>query len=99
MQYVIDRRSAIKTLGLGVGAVCLAAPLAQAGGITLVVEPLNRQECNVINSVAEAMEYVTAADHPQVRCLDRKTLPLDRADDQDLRDFRKPDRRRPDPGG
>ena len=30
MQYVIDRRSAIKTLGLGVGAVCLAAPLAQS---------------------------------------------------------------------
>ena len=46
-----------------------AAADARAAGVTVVVEPLNRKECNVINSVAEAMEYVAAVDHPNVRCL------------------------------
>jgi sugar phosphate isomerase/epimerase len=38
-------------------------------GVTFVVEPLNRKECNIINSVAEAMEYVRAVNHPNVQCL------------------------------
>lgn len=37
--------------------------------ITLVCEPLNRNECNIINSVAEAMEYVWQIDHPNFQCL------------------------------
>ena len=35
-----------------------------AAGVTIVVEHLNRRECNIINSVAEAMEYIRAANHP-----------------------------------
>lgn len=46
-----------------------AAGLAQPHGVTLVCEPLNRGECNIINSVAEAMEYVRAVDHPNFQCL------------------------------
>ena len=47
----------------------MSAPVAQANGVTLVIEPLNRKECNIINSVKEAMEYVRAADQPAVQCL------------------------------
>ncbi len=46
-------------------AVNLAAPR----GITLVVEPLNRSECNIINTVAEAMQYVLELNHPNLQCL------------------------------
>lgn len=44
-------------------------PYAQKAGVTIVAEPLNKGECNIINSVAEAMEYVRAVDHPNFRCL------------------------------
>lgn len=47
----------------------MAAPLAAEQGVTLVVEPLNRKETNVINSVAEAMEYVREIGHPGFQCL------------------------------
>ena len=38
-------------------------------GVTLAIEPLNRKECNVLNSVSEAMDYVEEVNHPRVRCL------------------------------
>lgn len=38
-------------------------------GILLVCEPLSRGECNVINTVREAMEYVWKIDHPNFQCL------------------------------
>lgn len=44
-------------------------PYCARRGITLVCEPLNRGECNIINSVAEAMEYVWQIDHPNFQCL------------------------------
>ena len=44
-------------------------PYCARHGITLVCEPLNRRECNIINSVAEAMEYVWQIDHPSFQCL------------------------------
>jgi len=47
----------------------MMAPICQRHGITLVCEPLNRGECNIINSVAEAMEYVKAVDHSNFQCL------------------------------
>lgn len=47
----------------------MAAPIAQTNGVTLVAEPLNKGECNIINSVAEAMEYVKAVNHPNFQCL------------------------------
>ncbi len=47
----------------------MAAPMAQANGVTIVAEHLNRGECNIINSVKEAMTYVKAVDHPSFQCL------------------------------
>ncbi len=46
-----------------------SARIAAEHGVTIVAEPLNRGECNIINSVAEAMEYVRAVDHPNFQCL------------------------------
>ena len=45
------------------------APVAQANNVTIVIEPLNKGETNIINSVGEAMTYVKAVDHPAVQCL------------------------------
>jgi sugar phosphate isomerase/epimerase len=47
----------------------MAAELAAKAGVTLVAEPLNKGECNIINSVAEAMTYVKAVDHKAFQCL------------------------------
>jgi sugar phosphate isomerase/epimerase len=47
----------------------MSAELAAVQGVTIVAEPLNRGECNIINTVAEAMEYVRAVDHPNFQCL------------------------------
>ena len=47
----------------------LSAVSLQKHNVTLVIEPLNSDECNVINSVGEAMEYVGAANHSRVKCL------------------------------
>ena len=49
--------------------VKMFAPIAQKNGITVVAEPLNKGECNIINTVSEAMEYVKAVDHPNFKCL------------------------------
>lgn len=45
------------------------APLAQRHGVTLVVEPLNRGESNLINTVIEGAEAAAQADHPSVKLL------------------------------
>jgi sugar phosphate isomerase/epimerase len=47
----------------------ISADLAAKHSVTLVMEHLNKGECNIINSVAEAMTYVRAADHPHFKCL------------------------------
>src|SRR5690606_15307593 len=47
----------------------MSAPIAQANGVTIVVEHLQRGETNIINSLAEAMSYTWAVNHPAVRCL------------------------------
>ncbi len=46
-----------------------AGPLAERAGVTIATEPLNRGECNILNGVAEAMEYVRAVKSPGVGCL------------------------------
>ncbi|HLL89143.1 MAG TPA: sugar phosphate isomerase/epimerase family protein [Tepidisphaeraceae bacterium] len=56
------RQQIVDFLKDGVGA-------AKMAGVTLVAEPLNKHECNIINTVAEAMEYVRAVDHPNFQCL------------------------------
>lgn len=45
------------------------APLAARWGVTLVIEPLNRGECNFINSLAEGAAVVEAVNHAAVRLL------------------------------
>lgn len=51
-------------------AVCKRfAPLAAQQGVTIVIEPLNRGECNFINTIDEGAEVVRAVDHPSVRLL------------------------------
>ena len=45
------------------------APLAERHGVTLVVEPLNRGECNLVNTVVEGAEAAAQADHPSVQLL------------------------------
>ena len=46
-----------------------SAAVAAEYGVTIVIEPLHRGECNIINSVAEAMKYVVAVGHPNLQCL------------------------------
>jgi len=45
------------------------APIAARYGVTLVVEPLNRGECNFINTIDDGAEIVNEVDHPHVRLL------------------------------
>jgi sugar phosphate isomerase/epimerase len=47
----------------------MVAPLAQRQGVTVVVEPLNRSECNVLNTVAECAALVREVAHPNLRLL------------------------------
>jgi sugar phosphate isomerase/epimerase len=44
-------------------------PLAEANGVTIVVEPLNRGECNLVNTVLEGAEAVRRANTPGVKLL------------------------------
>lgn len=44
-------------------------PLAEAEGVQLVVEPLNRGECNLINTILEGAEAVRRANLPSVKLL------------------------------
>ena len=47
----------------------LIGDVAGQYGITIAIEPLNRGETNMINSVAEGADLAAAADHPQVKLL------------------------------
>ncbi|GGE49219.1 hypothetical protein GCM10011391_30050 [Pullulanibacillus camelliae] len=60
-----------------------AGQKAKRAGITVVIEPLNRKECNVINSVSEAVRFARQVNHPAVQVLadfyhmDEEDEPLD----------------------
>ncbi len=45
------------------------APIAREHGITIVVEPLRRQETNIINTAREGLALVRAVDRPEIRLL------------------------------
>ena len=45
------------------------APLAQRRGVTVVIEPLNRAECNILTTVGESAALVRRVNHPAVRLL------------------------------
>lgn len=52
-----------------VEALTLVAPIAQRHGILVVVEPLNRGECNLVNTIDEGAEAVRRCGHPSVQLL------------------------------
>ena len=52
-----------------VGFCRMLAPVAQGHGVTVVVEPLSRNECNVLTTVRESAELVREVDHPALRLL------------------------------
>lgn len=45
------------------------APLAEKYGVTILIEPLNRSETNLVNSLEEGAAIVEAVDHPNVQLL------------------------------
>ncbi len=47
----------------------MVGPIAQAHGVTVVVEPLNKADCNVLNTVAECAGLVNEVAHPAIRLL------------------------------
>ena len=50
--------------------VCrLVGDIAQSFGITVVIEPLCRQETDIINTVADGIDLVKRVNHKNVKCL------------------------------
>lgn len=47
----------------------MLAPLAHAQGVTVVVEPLNVKECNILTTVQESADLVREVNHPGLRLL------------------------------
>ena len=47
----------------------MIGPLAEQRAVYVVVEHLNRAECNVLTTVPECVNYVREVDHPNVRLL------------------------------
>jgi len=47
----------------------MAAEICGRAGVTLVAEPLNRGESNIINTVGEAITYVKSVNHGSFQCL------------------------------
>jgi sugar phosphate isomerase/epimerase len=44
-------------------------PVAQRHGVTIAIEPLNRAETNIINTVGEGADLARQAGHPNIRLL------------------------------
>jgi len=47
----------------------MASEVAARHGVTIVAEPLNKKECNVLNSVGECAKYVREINHSNMRLL------------------------------
>lgn len=47
----------------------LCGEIARPLGITVAIEPLRKEEVNLINTVEEGIKLCDAADHPNVKCL------------------------------
>jgi sugar phosphate isomerase/epimerase len=47
----------------------MAAPLAESRKIVVAIEPLHRQESNIINTGAEAYRLVREVDHPNIKMI------------------------------
>jgi len=44
-------------------------PMAESHGITIAIEPINRLESNIVNSVAEGLRLMREVDHANIRLL------------------------------
>ncbi len=47
----------------------MLAPLGEEHGITIVIEPIRKPECNIINTFAEGTALAREIDHPNIRVL------------------------------
>jgi sugar phosphate isomerase/epimerase len=47
----------------------MLGPISENHGVTISIEPLNRNECNIINSVGEALALARHVQHPAIRVL------------------------------
>ncbi len=47
----------------------MLGPLAQAHGVTVAIEPLNRGDCNILTSVGEGAALARQVDHPAILLL------------------------------
>jgi sugar phosphate isomerase/epimerase len=61
--------SAVRGFEQYVEALHVLAPIAARHGVTVVVEPLNRGECNLVNTIDEGAEAVRRCNHPNVQLL------------------------------
>ncbi|GHV62279.1 hypothetical protein AGMMS49587_08670 [Spirochaetia bacterium] len=50
-------------------ALALSGDLAEPYGITIVIEPLNRMESNIINTFPDSLRLARSLNHPRVKCL------------------------------
>jgi sugar phosphate isomerase/epimerase len=63
-----DRNAAKRQL-IDFGKLCGELAEKVGGGVTIVLDPLNRRECNIINTIPQAMEIVRAVSHPNFQCM------------------------------
>jgi sugar phosphate isomerase/epimerase len=68
-RHVPEGWSAARGFEQYVEALRIVGPIAARHGVTIVVEPLNRGECNLINTIDEGAEAVQRADTPGARLL------------------------------
>lgn len=47
----------------------ILAPIAEENGITIVIEPIRKPECNIINTFREGVELAKEISHPSIRVL------------------------------
>jgi sugar phosphate isomerase/epimerase len=62
----IDRQEAIRNFIAGLGGV---APHAEERGVTILVEALPQDQCDIINTLAEAVDVVNQIGSPAVRTM------------------------------
>lgn len=53
----------------GIESVTRLTETAEEYGVTLVVEPVNRYECSIVNSSEDALNFVKEINHPHVKAL------------------------------
>ena len=68
-RQVPDGWSAARGYEQYIEALKIVGPIAARHGVTVVVEPLNRGECNLVNTIDEGADAVQRCNHENVRLL------------------------------